>query len=320
MTVKNHVYQPLRSWPYGVPEPLMPEISVTSAPDLLKEEDSSVRWIFSGSEIHRLKTCKAWLCCEFEDELPMTIGVPRQDRAIQSVKNSQLAIQIVAPVGLQEAVTLVAREGPDGIHLGPLEQEPPMLSTTWARTSRFDGSSLTELSNVLRGVHGAFHSEVTRLVNPMHFLELGMQSNHRYLRPFLWITGLDALLMANNTSVFASRLNNFLGPNSFVFQRFNGSEQPRYRVEDMAEDLYDFRNIVAHGRSMPKRFREAVGFIDTDGQQILGYDQNHRYSQILEESALLLLARALRKIFTEDLADTFGKEKSWRDYLKTPHP
>jgi hypothetical protein len=45
--------------------------------------------------------------------------------------------------------------------------------------------------------------------------------------------------------------------------------QPCTRVRDVLNDLYDFRNVLAHGQEIPaKPFRQRYDLISTDGEHI----------------------------------------------------
>ena len=310
---KKFVYQPLVYWPYGIPTILSPEISVRSVPHIPDETDSFVRYSLSGYELKTLKASPAWLCCEFADV--GVNGTVRQQRAAELVKNTQLAVQIVTKTGLWVGTVLIFQERESEMNIIHAENKPPMQSTVWARMCGSQQSSLNEMKCVVRGVHAAFNHNVTRLVNPLYFLELGMEATNLHMQIFLWVTGLDSLLMAGNVRLFVEHMNNFLDGDSFVFPHLYGFGQPKYLVRDVAEDLYELRSIIAHGRQIPSKFREAVGFEDTNGHPIDGYEPSNQYRQVLLESAFLLLVRALKTVFVEDLSNVVSKTNVWRQRL-----
>jgi hypothetical protein len=315
-TTKKFVYQPIVYWPHIVPAVLCPGITVRPAPNILEENSTLVRYSLSDHEIKTMKHSPAWLCCEFRDEAAS--GTKRQQRAVELVRNTQLAIQIVTNAGLWESTIIVCEERGTRLDVIQIAQKPRMETTIWARMLGVYHSSLSELQCVVRGVNAAFNGSVTRLINPLYLLELGLESTNPHLLIFLWVTALDALLMAGNPENFKERLYNFLDGDSFVFQSLDEFGQPRYLVSDVAQDLYELRSIVAHGREIPKKFTQACGFKDSDGQIILGYEQSYQYREVLQECAFSLLVRALRAVFIEDRTPIVRKTDFWRSRLRFP--
>jgi len=126
--------------------------------------------------------------------------------------------------------------------------------------------------------------------------------------------------MAGGTSTFGERLCNLLGQGTPVFPSAEFIGQPRYTVGDVADDLCDLRNAIAHGNEIPSKFRKETGFEDARGKLIDGYSSAYQYRNVLEESALFLLCAALKTIFIRDLTDNVADEKRWRAYLKQRSP
>ena len=315
-TTKKFVYQPIIFWRHAVPSTLGPGMSVTPAPDILDESNTLIRYSLSDHELKTLKSSPSWLCCEFRDEAAS--GTKRQERAVELVRNTQIAIQIVTNTGLWDGTILVCEERGSTLNVIQTAQKPRMETTLWARMLGAQHTSLNELRCILRGVNAAFTSGIARLINPLYFLELGMESTNLHLRIFLWVTALDSLLMCGDTHHFVNRLGNFLGADSFVFPAVDGFPQPKYLVSDVAQDLYELRSIVAHGREIPKRFTEACGFKDTEDEIIVGYEPTHQYRQLLHECAFLLLVRALTAIYLGARTPIVSKPNFWRSRLCLP--
>ncbi|MGB6482996.1 MAG: hypothetical protein WBE86_05865 [Candidatus Acidiferrales bacterium] len=309
---RKYACQALRRWPYQIPESLTPEVSIANGPDIFNGHDSLIPYMLSGHAIETFRERTAWLHCEFNDD---NSHPKNRVRATELIKNSQLAIQLVAPIGLDYTTVFVIEECPSEAPRPTVELLPPMKPTAWSRLIGYSASSLEELKTVAKGVGAAFNSQVTRLMNPLYFLELGMESNHPYLRTFLWVTGLDALLMANNKAQFEQRLGNLCGMDSPISPSIPTFGQPRHRVGEVAADLYEFRSIIAHGRPIDARFREHHELISPDGQPSL----HCMYHEFLQESALCLLTAAMKKVFIGNLAEIVARPTDWREYLKTPH-
>jgi hypothetical protein len=284
---------------------------VEDCTNIFTMHDPLIPYMLSGLAIETLKRKSNWLCCEFSDDL----DPKKRQVATDSIKNSQLALQLVAPIGVDYPTVFTVEEGDDERTRIAGETHPQMRPTEWARLVGFSATSLEELKAVVKGVCSALASQTTRVVNPLYFFATGMESNHPYVRTFLWVTGLDALLMAGNENEFKTRLVNFLGADSLVFPNIPTFGQPRHRAQEVAGDLYEFRSVIAHGRAIDKRFREHFQLTVPNGELPL----ECMYHEFLRESALFLLTRAMKKVFVENLTETIAKPSAWRDYLQTPH-
>lgn len=312
---KYLVCQPLYRWPYPIPARLRPGIWVKSAPELPLGRDSLLRWALSGREIESLQSYPTWLCCEFLDE--PSSGTPRQKRAIELVKDTRLAIQILSPIGAPDSTIFVFHEEKVGLGVVNVEHLRPWDSSVWGRVAGFDGITFQNVSLVVRGVHTAVNSKETRLVNPLRFLEHGLESTELHISIFLWVTALDSLLMAGESRAFENRLNNLLGENTLIFPVLM-DKQPKYRVKDVARELFELRSCVAHGLKFPLKFQKPVGFRDLGENEILGYPSTFQHRQVLYECALFLLIQALRKIFLDKRIQTVRNTTLWRARLNHP--
>ena len=159
-----------------------------------------------------------------------------------------------------------------------------------------------------------------RLTNPLYLFELGLESTNGYVRTLLWVSALDALLMAGTRGLFVERLSNALGSTTLVLPKVDPGGQPSYRVREFASDLYDLRSDIAHGRTISNKFLVPRPFTNVAGGRIDSYPPNPRYSQILEECALFSLTGVLRRIFLDALVQTFSDTRAWRARLGRPFP
>jgi hypothetical protein len=165
---------------------------------------------------------------------------------------------------------------------------------------------------VYTGISRAFAAKVVRFQNPVILLEQGMQTGHVSLGTLMFVMGLDMIFMAGGIDNFMKRLGGFLGVDSYVFPPVSSLDlQPNTRVRDVLHDLYDFRNIIAHGLEIPEiPYRQKSDLISTEGQRI-NYEDYYR-TELLLDSALFLLTTSLRKIFTENLFDEVKDLGKWK--------
>jgi hypothetical protein len=165
---------------------------------------------------------------------------------------------------------------------------------------------------IFAGVTRAFSGEVVRLENPITMLEKAMQAGHHYLGVLLCVMGLDVLFMAGEKSNFIRRIGGFLGMDSFVFPAvLSANCQPTVKIGDVLADMYELRNLTAHGLPIPKNpFREKYELLSTDGQHLTYSD--YYYTELILDSSLFILAGALRRIFTESLTDHACDQVRWK--------
>jgi len=237
----------------------------------------------------------------------------RQHRAVEIVRYTRLAIQLVAPVGCNESTIVVS--GPTGVST---VHPPPMPSTPWGRISGYENVSLAEIRRVVRGVNSILRVRVPRLINALNFLELGFGAENQYISTFLWVSGLDAILMAGTPKNFRERLMNVLGDQTFVLPKVDPGGQPKYRVGEVAEDVYELRSQIAHGNLISKKFLEQVRLMNVNEKIIESYAPPTQYLHIVRECALFLLIGVLKKIFLEDCAKLANNANLWRTKLNSP--
>lgn len=174
-----------------------------------------------------------------------------------------------------------------------------------------------DFETVFTGVRRSFQEKILRLENPILLLEHGQQIGNVPLSALFWVMGLDMLFMAGgNIASFVDRISGFLGPDAFIFpitEVFR--QQPFPRVKDVLQDLYELRNKIAHGLEIPKQpYREPYHLLDTYGSLISG--ENYLYLHLIQEAALFILCKTLRRIFVDGLMDDLKDESKWKLRLK----
>jgi len=149
--------------------------------------------------MENLKRYPWWITLDLKAD--STALSERQRRAVNIIKYSRLAIQLIAPVGCNESTIVVtSATGVSTVH------PPSMISTPWGRVAGFENASLVEIRKVVRGVNSVLHIRIPRLTNSLNFLELGFAADNQYMSTFLWVSGLDAILMACAPKNFRERL------------------------------------------------------------------------------------------------------------------
>lgn len=170
----------------------------------------------------------------------------------------------------------------------------------------------------MRSVHRVFHAKMTRMINPLYFFSLGLESPNSYISTFLWLSGLDSLLMAATRKQFCDRLVNVFGEKQLILPRCEPGGQPNYQVAAMVEDLYTFRSVIAHGQLVPKNLLAPCAFTNDRGAVIASYPGQIRVVDVLRECSLFLFTKMLKLILAGGYLKAFENEKSWR--LKLNHP
>ena len=132
----------------------------------------------------------------------------------------------------------------------------------------------------------------------------------------MFVMALDMLMMAGEKTPFVERLGGLLGPDSYIFPPESLTHlQPAVKVRDVHADLYEFRNVIAHGREIPKKpYREKYDLLDDKGARINYVDYD--YAKLMRDSGLFLLTGALRKVSVDGLFDEVRDEGKWRDKLR----
>jgi hypothetical protein len=307
------VAQPLTAyfWPFDVPTKLWHSLWVRTTPDLPTGDNAFWRWALSGREIEDLGKVPWWVTLECRAD--GSALSKRQQRAVEIVRYTRLAIQIVAPVGCNESTIVIS--GPNGVST---VHPPPMPSTPWGRVSGYENASLAEIRRVVRGVNSIIRFRVPRLINALNFLELGFGTENQYISTFLWVSGLDAILMAGTPQNFRQRLVNVLGEQTFVLPKVDPGGQPKYRVGEIAEEVYELRSKIAHGNLIPQKFLAQVRLKNVNEKTIESYAPPTQHLHIVRECALFLLIGVLKKIFLEDCAHLANSTGPWRTKLNSP--
>lgn len=254
-----------------------------------------------------LATTRYWLCAAKECE--STTGSVDEE-LYAAANHAAMALQIICPTGAKH-VFLKFHETSAGWENHSSRQPRELLSTPLGRITHSEHHGFEHFDAVYAGIQRAFREKLVRLQNPILLLEHGQQIGHVYLSSLLFVMALDMLFMAGTISSFQRRLGGFLGLDSLLFPPDSLNRQSRVAVRDVLKDLYDFRNIIAHGHEIPKQpYREEYDLTGT------GQGHDFCYADLMRESGLFMLTTALRKVFTEGLYEDVADLERWRRKMK----
>jgi len=310
---KYLIAQPLTAylWPFDVPTKLWHGLWVRSTPGLPRDNDNFWRWALSGREMEDLKRVQWWVTLNCKAD--SSALNQRQQHAVEIVRYTRLAIQLVAPVGCNESTIVIS--GPHGVSTA---HPPTMTSTPWGRVAGYENVSLDEIRRVVRGVNTVLRFRVPRIINSLNFLELGFGAQNQYISTFLWVSGIESILMAGTVQKFTERLKNVLGEKTFVLPKVEPGGQPKYRVGEMAEEVYELRSNIAHGNLIARKFLAHTRLRNIHDKDIESYSPPTQHLHIVRECALFLLIKVLKKIFLEDCAKVANNTKAWKSKLSNP--
>ena len=113
---------------------------------------------------------------------------------------------------------------------------------------------------------------------------------------------------------FIKRIGGFFGVDTHIFPPDRTSKQPSTTVGAVLNDLYGFRNIIAHGKEIPvDPYGKTYLLKDSSGCPINLID--YYYEDLMYEAGLFLLTTALRRIFVEKRVDEIIDRKTWKKQM-----
>jgi len=276
-------------------------------------ENSIVKGFISEKERQELSNAPYWLCASNQyDNVSGDVGEELYDKA----RHASWALQLLCPSGAKHIFLKLQKTDKGYDNIG--SQHPKLLcSTLLGRIIGLEKHGLEQYFDAIYlGVHRSFTEKVVRLQNPVLLLEHGMQIGNVNLATLMFVMGLDMLFMAGEIGTFVKRLGGFLGLDAYVFPPDDEmNRQPNTVVRDVLNDLYEFRNIIAHGQEIPEDpYRKKKDLFSTNRQQINW--MNYYYAELLLDSGLFMLTTALRRIFTEGLFDEVKDPSTWRAKMR----
>lgn len=274
----------------------------------IRWDRSNVNHIVSEQDRHLLAKTKYWLCAAREsagDDGTV------EDKLYDAARHAAMALQIICPIGAKH-IFLNFQQTSDGWDINGSFHPNELYNTLLGRITPLEDQGLAQhFDLVYAGIRRAHDENIVRLINPIQLLEHGMQIGNVNLGALMFVMALDMLVEADKILPFMQRVGGFLGLDSLIFPADSLSRQPKVTVGEVLNNLYVFRNIIAHGQEIPEHpYREQYELVTTDGIRI-NYDDFY-FDELMLESGLFLLTTALRKIFTENLFDEFTDPRKWK--------
>lgn len=273
---------------------------------------SNVKGFVSETEREELANTRYWLCASKEYEyIHGDIGTDLYAKA----RYAAWALQVICPTGAKH-IFLQFQDTEKGYDNIGSEHPKELCSTLLGRLTALEQHGLQEhFDAVYAGIQRAFTENIVRLQNRVLLLAHGMQICNPNLGALMFVMGLDMLFMAGQIGPFMKRVGGFFGIDSYVFPPDSRNRQPNTHVRDVLEEIYDFRNIIAHGQEIPQTpYRQKSDIISTNDERI-NYEDYYR-AELMLESSLFMLTTALRRIFVENLFDEISDTNKWRAKLR----
>lgn len=280
----------------------------------------NIRWDYSmwkrflpKQELDDLAATTYWLTASKQVQSPYDNGVELYETA----RRAMYAVQVICPSGCRNLYMKLHRTkgGYDHIHSHPRRE---MESTLIGRLTFLEQQAFEQdFEKVYEGIDRAFNERILRIRRPMLLIEHGLQAGEVELSMLFWVMALDMLFMAGgNSGKFVERISRFLGTDTLIFPPTSlRGLQPKYKVKDVLKELYRFRNVVAHGaETFISPYREEHDLVDKQGCRI--NHEDYHYADLMQESALFLLCRSLRRVLTDGLVDEVKDEAKWKRRLK----
>lgn len=216
----------------------------------IRWNDSIVARFVSAVEQDELARTRYWLCVAMGPEEVTAIN---DDELFGKARDAAMALQIISPTGAKHIFLKVQHTSEGWDILGSLQPQE-ILGTLLSRNIHLEDQSLAHFNVVYAGIRRASKEKLVRLQNPVLLLEHGMQIGNVHVGLLMFVMALDMLFMAGQISPFMKRLGGFLGHNSLIFPPVAVMRlQPKTTVGEVLKDLYDLRNIIAHGQEIRKR-------------------------------------------------------------------
>jgi hypothetical protein len=275
-------------------------------------DDSIVNRRISVQERESLANSKYWLVAAKEYE---NAYGPDSNELYAAAHSAAMALQIICPTGAPHAF-LKLQQTNNGWETIDSDHPKQLLSTLLGRITSLEDQGLEQhFDAVYQGIRRATQDELVRVQNPVLLLEHGQQIGNPPLGNLMFVMGLDVLFMAGESANFVPRVAGFLGHDTLLFPPDDFLQrQPETTVAHVLQDVYELRNIIAHGQEIPKTpYREPHVLKSKTGETINQVPLS--YVDILLEASLFLLTTALRKIFTEGHYEQIADQKLWKPQL-----
>jgi hypothetical protein len=305
-----------RTWPYAVTS-LTRDIRIIDKPTFNEENWSF--WNLRRTEAEAVRDRTHWLCVERECD--------RVDRALmpkmaEDLRDAMLGLQLWAPIGWDGLILNCSRREENGALTVERAQLPEAFAAPrWGQMLDLRMFDPAQLGTLVEGALVAAESRCAPVMNPFQFLELGFQMamNHDRAGAVLWMMGLDGLLAAEKKEVFSRRLKKLLGEGTCILPTDCVGRQLGYTVGGVAADMFDFRNVIAHGKEIPQKYREPIMPSSQPGMVPYSAAEEWSYGTLIIDCIAFALIAALRRVITEDLMPRIKDQRNWKRWLDNPN-
>lgn len=301
------VATPISNFGISKPYAFSDGISIRKLPNILWAT-AITKGFLSDNEWAYLSEPHFWLCASKDVENVDTDEVG--DGLFNKGRYAALALQILCPSGGKH-VFFKFKKTNDGYDNVESEHFKELCSTLPGRIASLEEQGLQEhFDAVYAGVKRAFAEKVVRLQNPVLLIEHGMQIGNPNLGALMFVMALDMLFMAGGADAFMTRVGGFFNTNELLFMPDSLHQQPNTVVRSVLQELYKFRNIIAHGQEIPEEpYLKEYELIGMKGERI-NHDPYY-YNQFLNDSGLFILTASLRRIFVDSLFDEVKNKARW---------
>lgn len=277
-------------------------------------QDPVVTDNLSNQRVSEWKDRQYWLCVE--ESTPAGIAPVKCD-PVKAARAAAIALQLICPIG-GDHVFFGLRQHNSEWYVASIEDNLPLRNTLLGRTTRLENQGIVQhFELIYEGICRARSERIDRIQNAVALLEHGLQIDNYYISTLMFTMALDVIVVARGKEEFSHRIAGLLGPSSLVFP-FNTVTglQPAITVQSVVGPLYGYRNLLAHGRVIPKDHPCRKPFVleDANGQRINHVD--YCGAELMLEGALFLLTASLRKIMLDELVGLATNDRRWESEIK----
>lgn len=301
-------------WPY-TPGTLSPRVSIVAKP-AFEEKDWKTLFDLRRSEENAVLEVNHWMCVE-RDSGPHHDAHVWLQKTTEEVRTAMLGFQIWCPKGWSGLIVNSEYIAGSALSVKGVSFPEPYFLSAWSKLLNVEEQPAAELSRIIDGTFVALESQAVGARNPFQYLEIGLQTavNHFRAGALFWMIGIDSLLAASGRDLFKARLCRLLGENTFVFPRDYVGRQPSYRVGELAGDIYELRNQIAHGDRIRDSFLVDREFRIEPGVPDFYRLRDRSYQSILCEAALFILCAALRRVILDGHLALLAQHRRWKKWL-----
>lgn len=307
-------FTPLRvPWPYSQRE-IIRGIQIVEKPTF--NETTWDFWNLRRTETEHALDRSHWLRLDANCEEGKKDAV--LDDLVTTLRNAMLGFQLWCPKGW-DGIIIGARRSGAGLTVETVSIPEPYPNSLWGRMLSVKKCDPAQLPVLVEGTLAALQSKSTRQKNPFQFLEIGLQTafNHYRAGALLWTVGLDGLLGAEKRDVFKARLIRLLGKDTRVFPEDAVGRRPSYTVDSVAGKVFDWRNLIAHGKEILEDYRKPLRLEFKPAEPYDLSVEDWTKEILYCESALFMLLASLCKIITDGLLPTLGNKRAWDRWLES---